>query len=167
MKLRPATPADLSLLQHWDSKPHVIAARGDGGIGWAKELGRKLPWREMLIAEAEGRPVGYVEIIDPAEEEEHYWGEVGPNQRALDIWIGEEADLNRGLGTAIMQLALERCFAAPKVRAVLIDPLAGNIRAHRFYERLGFRKLERRHFGADDCLVFRLTRGDWLRPARN
>ena len=120
-----------------------------------------------MIAEAEGRPVGYVEIIDPAEEEEHYWGDVGPNHRALDIWIGEEDDLNRGLSSDIMHLALARCFAVPEVRAVLIDPLADNIRAHRFYERLGFHKLERRHFGADDCLVFRLARSDWLRPAKN
>jgi aminoglycoside 6'-N-acetyltransferase len=44
---------------------------------------------------------------------------------------------------------------------VLIDPLANNVRAHRFYERLGFQSVERRQFGADDCLVFQLTRARW------
>ena len=57
-----------------------------------------------------------------------------------------------------MRLALARCFAEPAVTAVLIDPLANNIAAHRFYERLGFRFVERRRFGLDDCFVYRLDR---------
>ncbi len=59
-----------------------------------------------------------------------------------------------------MGLALARCFADPKVTTVLIDPLAGNVRAHRFYERLGFRFVERRLFGKDDFFVFRLNLAD-------
>jgi ribosomal protein S18 acetylase RimI-like enzyme len=62
--------------------------------------------------------------------------------RAIDIWIGEAADLGRGYGTRMMRHALERCFADPAVKAVLIDPLASNTRARRFYERLGFRCIE-------------------------
>lgn len=163
MRLRPAGLADVPVLQRWDTQPHVIAARGpDSSILWHDELVRSIPWREMLIAELDGRQLGYVEIIDPAKEEGHYWGDVMPGQRALDIWIGEEADLGRGLGTTMMRLALDRCFADPSVFAVLIDPLAGNVRAHRFYERLGFRLIERRRFGRDDCLVMRLNRTDWL-----
>lgn len=41
---------------------------------------------------------------------------------------------------------------------MLIDPLASNERSHRFYERLGFRFVERRSFGEDDCFVYRLER---------
>lgn len=46
----------------------------------------------------------------------------------------------------MMKLALERCFAAA-VTAVRVDPLVSNVRAHRFYERLGFRRVARRRFG--------------------
>jgi aminoglycoside 6'-N-acetyltransferase len=92
--------------------------------------------------------------------ETHYWGDIEPNLRALDIWIGEEADLGRGYGTAIMRLALWRCFADPVV-AVLLDPLVANEGAQRFYERLGFRRVERRMFGNDDCYVYRLERTAW------
>jgi len=81
--------------------------------------------------------------------------------RAIDIWIGEETDLGKGYGTQIMQLALARCFADPTVTAVLIDPLASNTRAHRFYKRLGFQFVDRRRFGKDDCCVYRLKRADW------
>jgi aminoglycoside 6'-N-acetyltransferase len=61
----------------------------------------------------------------------------------------------------MMQLAFKRCFADPLVTAVLIDPLASNTRAHRFYERLGFQFVEQRKFGLDDCFVYQLNREDW------
>jgi aminoglycoside 6'-N-acetyltransferase len=163
VKLRPATPDDLELLRHWDRQPHTIAAKGDEDWHWQTELARAPGWREQLIAEADGRPIGFLQIIDPAEEETHYWGKIGPNLRAIDIWIGEEADLGRGLGTAMMVLALDRCFADSTVEAVLIDPLAPNTRAHRFYERLGFTLVGPRIFGPDHCLVYRLDRRTWCR----
>jgi aminoglycoside 6'-N-acetyltransferase len=108
-----------------------------------------------------GRPIGFIQIIDPALEESHYWGDVPMNLRAIDIWIGEATDLGKGYGTEMMQLALARCFADPLVTAVLIDLLANNTRAHRFYQRLGFQTVDRRQFGEDDCLVHCLKREDW------
>jgi aminoglycoside 6'-N-acetyltransferase len=162
LALRRATPADLAVLRAWDEQPHVRAASGaDPGWDWEDDLGREVAWREPLIAELDGRPVGFVEIIDPAEEETHYWGEAEPGLRAIDIWIGDEDDLGQGLGAEMMLQALARCFAGPQVSAVVIDPLASNTRACRFYERLGFRLIEPRRFGDDDCLVYRLDRDDW------
>ena len=60
-----------------------------------------------------------------------------------------------------MELALAKCFSDESVTAVLIDPLATNTLAHRFYERLGFEFAERRHFGDDDCFVYSLNRTTW------
>lgn len=164
VSLRPATIADLPLLRHWDEQPHVIASGIDGDEwAWDEELRHDPDWREQLVAESEGRPIGFLQIIDPALEESHYWGDVEAGLRALDIWIGEADDLGRGYGTRMMRLALERCFADPAVSAVLVDPLASNTRAHRFYERSGFRFVERRRFGDDDCFVYRVERTDWER----
>ena len=161
IKLRPATIADLELLQHWDEQPHIIACDPNDDWHWTEELQRKPEWREQLIAEIGDCPLGFIEIIDPALEDEHYWGDIEPNLRAIDIWIGEEEDLGKGYGTKMMQLALVRCFQDPLVTAVLVDPLVSNTRAHRFYESLGFKLIERRWFGQDDCFVYRLTRDDW------
>jgi aminoglycoside 6'-N-acetyltransferase len=61
----------------------------------------------------------------------------------------------------MMQWAIVFCFAVPAVDAILIDPLASNTRAIRFYQRLGFRPVEERRFGDDLCLVHRLDRSDW------
>lgn len=58
----------------------------------------------------------------------------------------------------MMRLAIDRCFADPTVGGILIDPMASNDGARRFYERLGFRFVENRSFGDDDCAVYRLER---------
>ncbi len=162
MRLRPATADDIALLKMWDQKPHVASAGGDGDwYDWDAEVPRDAEWGELLIAEDEGRPVGVMEICDPAREPSHYWGDAAENLRAIDIWIGEEADLGRGLGTQMMRLALDRCFADENVSAIIIDPLESNTDARRFYERLGFQFVERRRFDDDDCIVYRFDRKDW------
>ena len=156
--LRPATIHDLELLQYWDTKQHVIDSDPDDDWNWETELERFPEWRVQLVAEKDGRPIGFIQIIDPYEEETHYWGEVSQNKRAIDIWIGEESDLNKGYGTSMMQLAIERCFEVPEVTGILIDPLKTNIKAHRFYERLGFEFVEERAFDGTLCFVYELKR---------
>ncbi len=163
--LRPATMADVPRLQHWDRQAHVIAASPEDEWLWDIELARHPDWRAILIAERhqqqtrdKGRPIGCVQIIDPAREETHYWGSVPPHLRAIDIWIGEESDLGHGYGTAIMRLALGYCFKELEVCAVLVDPLAMNQRARHFYEKLGFQFVEYRHFECDYCAVYRFER---------
>lgn len=162
MRLRRATLADVALLRRWDQQPHVVASNPNDPWSWEDDLGEAGDGREPLIAELDGRPIGFLEITDPERDPERYWGDVEPGLRAIDIWIGEEIDLGHGHGTRMMQLALARCFADPRVHAVLIDPLVGNERAQRFYRRLGFRPIEQRRFGSDDCLVHRLDRGTWI-----
>jgi aminoglycoside 6'-N-acetyltransferase len=167
--LRPATAADAPLLAAWDRQPHVIACSSDDpdaevafdGIDWADELSNSAYELTYVIAEVAGEPVGVMAVCDPHTEPSHYWGEIEPDLRAVDIWIGPPEWLNRGVGTRMMTQMLDRCFAEPRVKAVVIDPLNSNVAAHRFYRRLGFREEGRRTFAADDCLVMRLTRQDW------
>ena len=174
LRLRPATPDDANLLAAWDREPHVIACSTDdpeaevafGGIDWREELAEQSAISFYRIAEVGGRPIGVMQIIDPHLEPTHYWGEIEPGLRALDIWIGPKDALGRGWGTEMMRQALDACFVDPQVHGVVIDPLASNADAHRFYQRLGFRPEGRRMFGDDDCLVHQLTRADWEARAR-
>lgn len=164
MKLRPATKDDAATLRAWDSEPHVVASDPNDDWNWEEELGRDVFWRQQWVAEVEGEPIGFLQIIDPANEESQYWGTALPSgKRALDIWIGPAQWLGRGYGTRMMSAALEICFADPEVDEVLIDPLSDNERAIRFYRRLGFRFKEDRVFGKDRCSVHAITRSDWLR----
>ncbi|WP_339607673.1 GNAT family N-acetyltransferase [uncultured Roseivirga sp.] len=158
IKLRPATINDLDLLLYWDKKQHVIDCDPDDDWNWEIELNRDPEWRDQLIAMLNEEPIGFIQIIDPHNEETHYWGDVGEGKRAIDIWIGEEEHLNKGYGTAMMQLAIERCFQSPDVESILIDPLKSNIKAHRFYEKLGFEFVEERAFYETACYVYELKR---------
>ncbi len=159
--LRQATVADVPLLRFWDEQPHVIASDPNDNWNWEVQLLRQPLWRWQFVAELDGRPIGFVQIIDPAEEETHYWGTIAANLRAIDIWIGSEGDLGKGYGTQIMQLAVDFCFRDPRVDEILVDPLASNSKAHRFYERLGFRAIEQRQFGEDLTIVYQLDRAYW------
>lgn len=159
--LRPASISDLDTLRRWDEQPHVIAADPNDDWNWETELARRPTWREHLVAMLDERPIGFVQIIDPAAEESNYWETDEPGLRAVDIWIGEPDCLGRGFGTEIMRQVIARCFSDSDVHTILLDPLASNTDAHRFYRRLGFAAQERRCFGEDDCLVFRLKREAW------
>lgn len=167
--LRPATTADAVWLDRWNLDPDVISAANDDphaevaftDVVWADELSIQSDFFRYYIAELDGRPIGAMQIMDPHLEATHYWGEIAPNLRAIDIWIGAASDRGKGYGTTMMRLAVERCFADSRVTAIVIDPLASNERAHAFYRRLGFEPIGRRTFGDSDCLVHELTRERW------
>ena len=169
VRLRPATQADAPILEAWDREPHVIACSSDdpeteiafGGIDWPEELAERSEISFYDIAEVDGVPIGVMQVCDPHLEPTHYWGEIEPGLRAIDIWIGPPDALNRGYGTEMMTLAIDRAFADPSVHGIVIDPLNSNVEAIRFYQRLGFVPEGRRMFDEDDCLVHRLTRADW------
>ena len=172
IELRPASKADIPHLERWDQQPHVIRATSDDpnadtafeDADWSEELAAQDQYNQFFIAEIDGRPIGAIQMIDPRNEPTHYWGDIEPGLRALDIWIGEREMLGQGYGTQMMTTTINICFSHPDVTAIVIDPLASNHDAHRFYQRLGFQPVGRRIFGKDDCLVHRLERNDWKGP---
>lgn len=176
--LRDATPDDIATLERWDRDPVVLAAHGhttqEPDADWVEEFdfiqrfGSDV-W-ELLIAvvrddsddrPASERPIGVIRIIDPEQEPTGYWAPAEPNLKAIDIWIGEPDARGQGFGTAMMTSALDRCFGSRSTTAVVIDPLASNERAIRFYRRVGFVPVGPRRFDDDDCLVMRIDRESW------
>ena len=117
-----------------------------------------MPWRELLIAEEDGRPIGFQQLIHAVEEESHYRGAVEQGTWAIDIWIGSPSDRGRGLGTQAMQAAISRIFEQHGADSVVIDPQVGNRQAIAFYERLGFAPVGERELDGETCLVMRLAR---------
>jgi aminoglycoside 6'-N-acetyltransferase len=158
--LRPATREDVPLLEAWDHDPDVHASSPNDDWDWA---GQTLVTEGLtnLIAELDGRPIGYIQITDLARDASKYWGEHQAGLMAVDIEIGEPDMRGKGYGRAIMGLAIAKCFSAPNVQAVLIDPLITNERAIAFYQRLGFTFLQNRWFDQDHCAVHQMTRADY------
>lgn len=170
LTIRVATLDDVAILEAWDREPDVIACTTDdpnaeqafADAVWADEIAAASETSCYYIAEIDGRPIGGMQVIDPHREPTHYWGDVEPNLRAIDIWIGDAADRNKGYGALMMGAVVDACFADAAVTAIIIDPLNSNADAHRFYQRLGFKPVGRQLFNdEDDCLVHRLNRADW------
>jgi aminoglycoside 6'-N-acetyltransferase len=161
LTLRRASPADVPLLTAWDEDPVVAASDPNDDWDWERTLAAE--GLENLIAEAEGQPIGFIQLTDLLRDASRYWGAPQAGLMAIDIWIGEPDARGRGHGREMMRLALERCFTDPSIRAVLIDPLRTNTDAIGFYRRLGFRFLEDRWFGDDHCAVHELTREVWAK----
>ncbi|MEO1050983.1 MAG: GNAT family N-acetyltransferase [Bacteroidota bacterium] len=160
---RPATVDDIPLLRHWDQQPHVILSDPNDDWEWEEEIPNDEDWREQLIAELDRKPIGFMQIMDCYLDPQKYWGAVAPHTMALDIWIGEATELNKGYGSEMMKIAIRKCFNHYKAKVILLDPLASNMDAHRFYERLGFEFVEPRKFGADDCFVYQLKPEVWAK----
>lgn len=173
LRLRRATQADATVLARWDLDPDVIGATTDaadaavafGDHHWPDELAAQSELSYYLIAELDGRPIGAMQVCDPHLEPTHYWGDIEPDLRAVDVWIGAAADRCQGHGRRMMQLAHAQCFADPRVVAIVIDPLVSNTRAITFYQRLGYAPVGPRHFDDDHCLVMRLPREVWAAGA--
>jgi aminoglycoside 6'-N-acetyltransferase len=174
--LRAAAHADIPTLLRWDMDPTVIASASDNPDAsmawgqdndWAENIDRyeRDVWEywiaEVATPDGSWRPIGAMQLCDPHREPTHYWGDIEPNLRALDIWIGEPDARGQGHGETMMRLGIVASFEDPAVTAIVIDPLASNTRAHKFYQRLGFKPTHRQMFGEDDTLIHKITREDW------
>lgn len=158
LRLRPATAADASILRRWESAPHLDGVLGDDDWMWESTLGETRAAHRPYLAEVDGRPIGFLEILDPSLDPERYWGDRGPGTRAIDLWIGDPDFLGRGFGRKMMRQAVKICFSDPAVHTILVDPLASNTSSHRFYERCGFRFTAEQQFGDDLCHIYELAR---------
>ena len=158
LTFRDAVISDAPILRHWDTLDHVIDSDPDDEWDWELELAKVVNWRVQWMFLLDGKPMGFVQIIDPEIEESHYWGQIGPGYRAIDIWIGPAEFLGKGYGTHMMQRAIDFCFADTTIHSIIIDPLVSNQSAIRFYQRIGFEFLELRKFEDSECSVHILHR---------
>ena len=56
----------------------------------------------------------------------------------FDIFIGEEAYINKGYGTEIVKSFAKMLFAIDGVNKIIVDPFITNKQAQRCYEKAGF-----------------------------
>lgn len=160
VKLRPATPSDAVMLQRWQKAEHVQAGLPDLDWDWPEQLREVPDWIEYFIAEYDGKPVGFLELLDPKLETWDYWKVSETGLRALDIWIGEAEYLGRGIGTQMMHQAIDHCFSNPDVKAIILDVLLHNEGAMRLYERIGFKYTHNEVLDGEECRIYRLNRDE-------
>jgi len=138
----PLRADDLALLKEWLGREHVRRWWRDYGqnLGDAEDaLAGRDPAQYFLIV-VDGRPVGMIETYLVADNPD--WGrQIGEGEGAagVDLLIGEEDAVGRGLGPQVLaQFAREVVFARPDVEALVATVEEPNRRSWRAFEKAGF-----------------------------
>ncbi|MEW2064474.1 GNAT family N-acetyltransferase [Streptomyces sp. NPDC007002] len=130
-RLIPTTEADVDLLGRWFASPDFV--EHGGGVPLSRDevaekyVGRRRPRVRSFLVLAQGTPVGYAQ----------YW-HADVAEGGVDMVLAPEAR-GRGLGPDAARALLAHLGGTLGWRRVAVDPLRGNVRAVRAWEKAGSR----------------------------
>jgi RimJ/RimL family protein N-acetyltransferase len=144
IEFRPLAESDLELLRDWLGREHVRR-------WWREPIEEEIEERRVAIAGGElteyflivlgGRPVGMIQWYLATDYPE--WDavvEVGPGVAGVDLLIGEDELIGRGLGPRVLaEFARRVVFGRADVHAVVATVEEPNRRSWRAFEKAGFR----------------------------
>jgi RimJ/RimL family protein N-acetyltransferase len=170
IEFRRLTPDDLQQVFLWLIRPHVVhgyAAAPNTFMEMVAKYGPRTLDDNVVRAfmvSVDGKDTGYIQAYDVASFGDYARDvEAAEGTTCIDLFLGEESDLERGLGGRMIERFVnDVVFADPKVRACLAGPGDGNKRAIRALEKAGFRrwKLLRKEEGGEAECVMRRDRYD-------
>jgi aminoglycoside 6'-N-acetyltransferase len=137
---RPMTAMDFEIIRRWLATPHVAQWWGDPREQFAlisEDLDH--PAMDQFIVSQSDRPFAYLQRYDPTAWPDTGFGEQPDGTRGIDQFIGEEEMVDRGHGSALIRLFVDRLLRSGVPRTVT-DPDPRNARAIRAYEKAGFQK---------------------------
>lgn len=140
-QFHPMTAADLPLVKHWLTQPHVREWWGDTHEQFERVSGDlEAEAMDQFIVAFEHRPFAYIQCYDPRVWPENGLGAHPSGTRGIDQFIGEPDMVGRGHGSAFVRTFIEGVLARGAPR-VITDPDPENARAIRAYEKAGFEKV--------------------------
>jgi aminoglycoside 6'-N-acetyltransferase len=144
--------AEYELLVAWRAQPHVSEWWDTDGPPFTFELARDSYGPEAedqnttyCFVEHDGRPIGFIQFFrwqDYAEEAREIGIPDIAEASSLDVFIGEPDALGIGLGSRAVDLLCRFLFEKGASTVALATAL-DNVRAHRAFQKAGFRKIER------------------------
>jgi aminoglycoside 6'-N-acetyltransferase len=158
IEFRPLTEDDLPLVEEWLRRAHVARWWHEPAEESLAEYRAALEGRDptdLYAIVLDGRPIGMIQtylVSDYPDWEEVV--EVGEGVAGVDIVIGEEELIGRGLGPRILAEFARDVVTAPSVVATVQEP---NRRSWRAFEKAGFRHVRDVE---EDGLPHRLMRLD-------
>lgn len=143
--------ADMPLLHRWHNQPHVkrwydsdLDLSAIESVAALYEPAGENGHTQSYIILVGGRPAGYIQtylIADYSDYSRHV--DVAENAAGVDLFIGEEDLVHRGLGPVILRRFLaEVVFTQPGTVSCIVGPEPQNTVAIRAYEKAGFRYLK-------------------------
>ncbi len=153
ISFRPLTEADFPLMQRWLNTPHIsrwymVNNKRNPSLGevrrhWLPRIHGKDPTKAYIVYYKE-KPIGSIQcaLYDDNPEWKAAYG-FNDNMAGIDIFIGKEEYLHKGLGAEIIRIFLrEIVFVIYDVKVCTIDPEPENKIAIRAYEKAGFRHMK-------------------------
>jgi RimJ/RimL family protein N-acetyltransferase len=143
---------DLPLMHRWLHAPHVHEWWSEGKpppayeevvAKYSPQLNAEDP-TDCYVILHDGNPIGFIQVYMIADHPEYAAQvQVEPDAAGVDLFIGEEAYVHRGLGSAIMRAFLRQIvFGAMGAGRCIIGPDERNAIAIRAYEKAGFHYLK-------------------------
>lgn len=144
-RLVSTTEEDVDLLAQWFASPDFVEHWGGAPMSRDevadKYTGRRRPRVQSFLVLAQGRPVGYAQ----------YW-HADVAEGGIDMVVVPEAR-GQGLGPDAARALLAHLGGSLGWRRVTVDPVSGNVRAVRAWEKAGFRQVA--HEGGNLLMEFR------------
>lgn len=140
------TDDDLTQLKRWLEDPDVAPWYKSDSTeleALQREYGDKIRGEDLArgyIIQVDGQDVGYIQcyVID---DEPDYARQIEVDEGAvgIDLFLGDPAVRNRGLGAVVIRALLDQVvFGEMSAPVAIIAPEPGNARAIRAYEKAGF-----------------------------
>jgi RimJ/RimL family protein N-acetyltransferase len=137
------TGEDLPLFRTWLNKAHVRPhwQEPEDDEELRLKFLMKLPHRGVaaFTIRQDGISIGYIQYYEAAKVGSGWWPDELPGTFGVDLMIGEEKYLGRGLGSKIIREFIEFCkIREPSAAQFIIDPEPHNERAIRSFANAGF-----------------------------
>lgn len=135
--------SDLDLLCHWLDKLHVKEWWNDGlsHVEIKQKYGKRIGDKIVVpyIIKYHDTPIGFIQYYHADQVGEGWWPEEKPGTVGIDQFIGEEAFINRGIGTKVIQAFIRFLFSNQAIKKIITDVDPHNKRAFRCYKKVGFK----------------------------
>ena len=162
----PVTAAHFPLLLDWLQRPHVREWWGEPEteLGHIRDKVEGRDTTRPFIIECGGRSVGYIQYWFLADNRDEatlakapWLAELPADAVGIDLTIGEEELLSKGVGSAAVRLMTRRLLEAGHTN-IIIDPDPANRRAVRAYEKAGFRPVPHLEGRTEGVLIMQYDR---------
>jgi RimJ/RimL family protein N-acetyltransferase len=164
--------SDLVRLHEWLQRPHV-AAWWHAATSLAENCEHYRPLTQPnarvrgYVAQLDDAPIGFIQCYVVKDEGDGWWeAERDPGARGIDQFLANEAQLNCGIGSALVRAFVTQLFADDAVTQVQTDPSPENLRAIRCYQKAGFLSVGEVQTPDGAAILMRVTRAQFVSQSK-
>jgi len=142
ISLRDIHSVDFALLKTWQSLPHIVEVWGNEKYDEPYEL---YVFRtadgsvKQFIIEIDNIPVGYFQYYWASKVGDGWWESFDAATVGIDFYIGETKWLGKGVGSKVIDFAVQMLFQDPSIQRIIADPSPSNGKIIHLLQKSGFK----------------------------